>query len=281
MMQFDYKLPKETTFNRYFGKSYTVHHLQQVNPVAEEWKYVSLEYLTSRQNFIAGGLYPSDEGYVLSFVPMMGAYHKLTDSEIITLQAEGVLPNPLPEYHPSAMSQFFNYSASFFLVCTVLLLLPEIYKFWKKRKSVQTLGEFMRSPEMMNRVMQSYLQNSEEAREQRIYNLEVSSAWRERFLLIEKAGGEDFSEFKYLSFKEKMKIMLNPWGLIFGPLYLFRLGLYRSELSYMSLALVLSIVLDFIGLPFSSGWTAVAVMTGYRVNILYYHQKVLGKEKWW
>ncbi|RYX89442.1 MAG: hypothetical protein EOO28_33080 [Comamonadaceae bacterium] len=56
-------------------------------------------------------------------------------------------------------------------------------------------------------------------------------AWAYPFQLIEKAGGADLPRWRRLSWLELVVVFVNPLALVFGPLYLLHLGLWRRAVA--------------------------------------------------
>ena len=117
--------------------------------------------------------------------------------------------------------------------------------------------------------------------------LQVSPAWKQRFYLIEKAGGAKQPKFKELSGGERMKIGFNILAFLFGPIYYATKGMWRKALSLFGACLlailVLSVVLELVGLGrFGNalGYGAAALFA-IRANIDYYKKLVLGDNGWW
>jgi hypothetical protein len=120
-----------------------------------------------------------------------------------------------------------------------------------------------------------------------VARLDVSDAWKERFRLIEKAGGARRPKFKELALSERRKIGFNILAFLFGPFYYLAKGMWRKALVLTALALVVFLLLslllkmgglDRVGQSFSLG---VGFFYGFRANVDYYKKKVLGDDGWW
>ncbi|KPB31731.1 Uncharacterized protein AC514_0177 [Pseudomonas savastanoi pv. phaseolicola] len=77
-----------------------------------------------------------------------------------------------------------------------------------------------------------------------------SDKWKERFAFFEAHGGPSAPGFrpalKQLPFLKKVKINFNFFAFFFGPVYLFILGLWKKNLSFIAMIVVVSIVLDMV-----------------------------------
>ncbi len=115
-----------------------------------------------------------------------------------------------------------------------------------------------------------------------IDELVVSEKWKERFRLIEEAGGPRLPQYKNLSFSERMKITSNILSFLFWVIYLPIKGMWRLAITYFILCVVLGIVLDIAGFPTASraiGY-GMSALVMYRTNTSYYRYKVLGEKPW-
>lgn len=117
--------------------------------------------------------------------------------------------------------------------------------------------------------------------------LPVSDAWKQKFRLIEKAGGARQPDLKSLSSGERMKIGFNIVAFLFGPVYYLVKGMWRKALSIFGACIVviviLGVVLDLLGVgrvADALGYGAAAVFA-VRANIDYYKKMVLGDNGWW
>lgn len=118
---------------------------------------------------------------------------------------------------------------------------------------------------------QSYPKN------QQIDSLDVSNSWKNRFYLIERAGGVKRSKIKELQFKERIQVILNIPALILGPIYFLRKGLWKQTLTYMGIIVFTAIFFT----KFLLAILATMIATfGTRANIGYYSKKVLSNQLW-
>jgi hypothetical protein len=120
-----------------------------------------------------------------------------------------------------------------------------------------------------------------------IESLPVSDKWKEKFRLLEKAGGPRQPRMKDLSSGERFKIGFNILAFLFGPFYYTAKGMWRKGLSLFGACfaalLAIGLVLDLVGLgKFGNalGYGAAAVFA-VRANIDYYKKMVLGDNGWW
>ena len=115
-----------------------------------------------------------------------------------------------------------------------------------------------------------------------ISKLDVSDSWKEKFRLIEKAGGPDLPNFRDLPSGERFSIHLNLWALFFGPIYYIVKGLWRQAALYFLVAFVLILVLEAIGLgKITRGiGSGLGIVCALRANISYYKKVVLGEAPW-
>ncbi len=120
-----------------------------------------------------------------------------------------------------------------------------------------------------------------------IDSLPVSDTWKNKFYLIEKAGGVKMTAFKSLSFGERMKFSFNILAFLFGPIYYAVKGMWKKGLLMFVVGVVaivvLSMVMELMGLgrmanALGYGVSAVFAM---RANIDYYKKMVLGDNGWW
>ena len=112
--------------------------------------------------------------------------------------------------------------------------------------------------------------------------LKVSSTWKRRFKLIDKAGGPELPHFRDLTFGERMSINVSFLGLFFGPIYYLCKGLWRPAIAYFGVTFVIAFIallagLDGIGKAISYGMGFVYAM---RASVLYYRKMVLQEEPW-
>ena len=108
-----------------------------------------------------------------------------------------------------------------------------------------------------------------------IDRLPVSGAWKLKFLLMRRAGGE------------RMKLGSNVLAFLFGPLYYVAKGMWRKAIVLFAACavafIVLSLLMDIAGLGgFRSALGyGVAAVFSTRANIDYYKKMVLKQNGWW
>ncbi|CAJ7338506.1 integron [Burkholderia pseudomallei] len=114
--------------------------------------------------------------------------------------------------------------------------------------------------------------------------------WRQRFAVIEKAGGERvrwwrWPEGKQLTGKEKRLITSNLWAFVFGPFYYLYLGMWRKAITLSLLALVIDAILgvagDALGVSVDRFlWVVSAIIFRQCANVDYYRKTVLKRREW-
>ena len=115
-----------------------------------------------------------------------------------------------------------------------------------------------------------------------ISHLDVSASWKERFRVIERAGGPKLPLAKRLKPSERRKVVFSYLGFFFGPFYFLAKGLWRQALSYTCIAIAAIILLELIGLGAMSrviGTTA-SVVYAMRAQVSYYQKMVLEEAPW-
>ena len=121
----------------------------------------------------------------------------------------------------------------------------------------------------------------------RIESLPVSNSWKQKFRLLEKAGGPKQPNLKALSFGERFKIAFNVLAFLFGPFYYLAKGMWKKGLALfgacVAAIVVIGFALDLVGLTKIAdalGYGAAAIFAA-RANIDYYKKMVLGENGWW
>lgn len=120
-----------------------------------------------------------------------------------------------------------------------------------------------------------------------IESLPVSDPWKQKFRLLEKAGGPKQPNLKGLSSGERLKIGFNILAFLFGPLYYLAKGMWKKALALFGACVLAIVVIGFALELF--GLTKVANALGYgaaavfavRANVHYYKKMVLGENGWW
>jgi hypothetical protein len=120
-----------------------------------------------------------------------------------------------------------------------------------------------------------------------IESLPVSNSWKQKFRLLEQAGGPKQPNLKALSFGERFKIAFNILAFLFGPFYYLAKGMWKKGLALfgacVAAIVVIGFALDLVGLTKIAnalGYGAAAIFA-VRANIDYYKKMVLGENGWW
>lgn len=120
-----------------------------------------------------------------------------------------------------------------------------------------------------------------------IASLQVPSAWKAKFYLIERAGGVKLPKFRELKVGERLKVNFNILAFLFGPIYYAVKGMWKKGLTlFLASSLVvigLAIVCELLGfgaLGNALGY-GVAALFATRANIDYYKKVVLHENGWW
>ena len=93
-----------------FGLGEDVHEIQDVALKSPGGEPLALAYKTTTRYFI-GGLYVRDDGYVLRLQSDTARYLQLPNGdELLRLQQQGLLPDPLPPYQLGAVDYANGYS---------------------------------------------------------------------------------------------------------------------------------------------------------------------------
>lgn len=98
-----------------FGKDETIHKIEDIAFQNREGEDLFLGYKTTIQFFVAG-LYLTDDGYVLGVRGEDTFYPMPTGEELKGLQADGLLPDPLPAYRIGWFDYALGYSLWIILV---------------------------------------------------------------------------------------------------------------------------------------------------------------------
>ncbi|MDP2852063.1 MAG: DUF2628 domain-containing protein, partial [Gallionella sp.] len=113
----------------------------------------------------------------------------------------------------------------------------------------------------------------------------VSEAWKNKFALLEKAGGPKLPKVRELAFRERSKVVFNIWGFLFGPFYYLAKGMWKKAIVLFALCVtaivVLAIILKAMGISDAiTNFISPAVFAA-RANIDYYKKIILGENGWW
>ncbi|MBI5558480.1 MAG: DUF2628 domain-containing protein [Deltaproteobacteria bacterium] len=115
-----------------------------------------------------------------------------------------------------------------------------------------------------------------------ISQLNISESWKQKFSLIEKAGGPELPYIKNLEFNERIGLKFNIVAFIFGPLYYVAKGLWRQAIVYLLLSVALGFLLEALGfheIAKAVGYFFAAIF-GLRANTSYYKKIVLCQTSW-
>jgi len=88
-------------------------------------------------HFFIGGIYASDDGYILKIKNEKSYYPMPTGQELSEFQANGMIPSPLPTYSVPVFDYLFGYSL--WIIIGIMGLWAAIaYKLKKRRQSQAT-----------------------------------------------------------------------------------------------------------------------------------------------
>jgi hypothetical protein len=101
------------------------------------------------------------------------------------------------------------------------------------------------------------------------------------FDLIDKAGGPKLPDLKSFSFGERMKVVFNVWGFLFGPIYYFYHGMWKKGLTLLGI----SLGMIFIIVTFTPSLTVITnficpAIFATRANIDLYKKYKLNDDSW-
>lgn len=118
-----------------------------------------------------------------------------------------------------------------------------------------------------------------------ISRLHVSDAWKERFRLIEKAGGPDLPRIRELTPGERRKIGFNVvaylLAVLLGPIHFFFKGLWKQGVVYLLITIAIALLLAAFGFNPRAGLAAgMAAIYASRINVGYYRKVILGEAPW-
>lgn len=92
-----------------FGEDDNIYAIQDVELTSPNNQPMQLAHRVTNHFFI-GGIYSSDNGYVLIEKGGKDEYWTLTENEILQYQADGFLPTPMPAYKIPFWDYLFGYS---------------------------------------------------------------------------------------------------------------------------------------------------------------------------
>lgn len=114
---------------------------------------------------------------------------------------------------------------------------------------------------------------------------ELSGAWKRKFVLIEKAGGPKLPKARELAFGERLKVVFNVWGFLFGPFYYLAKGMWKKAVVLTVLGVAAIVIIEIIlrNMRISGTITnfILPVIFATRANIDYYKKIMLGENGWW
>ena len=114
---------------------------------------------------------------------------------------------------------------------------------------------------------------------------EVSEVWKNKFALLEKAGGPKLSKVRELAFGERSKVVFNIWGFFFGPFYYLAKGMWKKAIVLSALCfaaiVILAMILEAMGIPDIITYFIAGAVFATRANIDYYKKVILGDNGWW
>jgi hypothetical protein len=114
---------------------------------------------------------------------------------------------------------------------------------------------------------------------------DLTEAWKERFALIEKAGGVKLPKLGELESAEKRKVLFNIWGLLFAPFYYLAKGMWKKAIVLAALSIVIALVMNaLLGesriVDLMTNLIAPALFA-VRANVDFYKKTILGDNNWW
>jgi len=105
-----------------FGKDETIHKIEDVPYEINQGEDLYLGYKTSIM-YVLAGLYLSNDGYVLGVKSDSSHYYDLpTGDDLKSIQAQGLLPDPLPAYSVGWFDYVLGYS-----LWIVLVIVAAVY----------------------------------------------------------------------------------------------------------------------------------------------------------
>ena len=116
-------------------------------------------------------------------------------------------------------------------------------------------------------------------------NHEIPKNLEPVFALIDRAGGPRLPDINGLSFGERLKVIFNVWGFLFGVLYYLYKKMWKRGIVYIALTLAISfasVLLLDISEDFESIFTQLVgmVIFGTRANIDLYKYYKLNNNNW-
>lgn len=131
---------------------------------------------------------------------------------------------------------------------------------------------------------QSSLKSTTAAAGQMIEGL--SDSWKNKFILIEKAGGVKLPNIKKLTFGERSKIITNIFGFLFGPIYYIIKGMWKKAITLTLISAIIVFCISIIAVMFGKPSIANmanfigAAIFGSRANIDYFKKIRMNDDGW-
>jgi hypothetical protein len=102
------------------------------------------------------------------------------------------------------------------------------------------------------------------------------------FELIKKAGGPSLPDIKKLSFSERLQVIFNVWGFLFGIIYYFHHKLIKKGLLYLAVSIVIVLFqMSFIPELDNVSYLVTCLIFATRANIDLYGKYVLNNDDKW
>lgn len=114
----------------------------------------------------------------------------------------------------------------------------------------------------------------------------LSTSWIHKFAMVEKAGGLKMQNQKDLTVGERMAVIFNIWGFLFGPFYYLVKGMWRKAIMLtvlgLTAAFLLQVVLEMLHMNGEALTRFVCpAIFACRATIDYYKKVVLKDNAWW
>ncbi|BCI51621.1 hypothetical protein NIIDNTM18_08990 [Mycolicibacterium litorale] len=117
---------------------------------------------------------------------------------------------------------------------------------------------------------------------------DLPQSWRQRFSFYDQFGVPNTSPesregYRRLPLGEKMRLTVNIWGFLFGPIYFFVKGMWRKGLALLALAVALAAVVFSLDAPELLDRVASLIVPALAMttaNYAYYLHVVRGRRSW-
>lgn len=115
---------------------------------------------------------------------------------------------------------------------------------------------------------------------------DVSAGWKEKFALIDQAGGPRLPQIRALPFWKRSKVTFNAWGFLFGPFYYLAKGMPRKAATLTLITFLLILVVLFVATALHSSFLMTttkfigSVIFATRANVDFYKKIVLNNHQW-